>query len=96
MQQGINNSLSCNLKLSIKSLPKECQKLKVNGHESYDFVMLAAGDGMLTSLPATTETDELELLCYRCALNKVEKSFCGRYSNIWNKSSWVSKCPEFE
>lgn len=88
---GLQNISSCNIKLNAKSLPKECQS-----SERYDFVMTAGENGTLTSLPTMSETDELELLCYRCVLKKVEKSSCGRYANIWDKPSKISKCPEFE
>lgn len=41
----------------------------------------------------STETDGVELLCYRCSLKKVAQESCGRYKSVWGNEAWVKQCP---
>jgi hypothetical protein len=38
--------------------------------------------------------DHFELLCYRCAFNKVERGSCGRYKKVHNRPSEAVSCPK--
>jgi|GEM_PF-6420783 len=49
---------------------------------------------VFASFERGAESDDMELLCYRCSLKKKQKSDCGRYSQIWGQEKWASKCPE--
>ena len=46
------------------------------------------------SFKASTESDEKELLCYRCTLGKGSQDKCGRYKNVWQDRKWTENCPK--
>lgn len=48
------------------------------------------------SSSAGSESDELELLCYRCSFKKIDKKYCGRFQSVWDKPQFAPKCPGLE
>ena len=42
----------------------------------------------------SAETDNLELLCYRCTLEKGAKDKCSRFENVWGNRKWTESCPK--
>lgn len=40
------------------------------------------------------ESDDFELLCYRCTLEKGAVGKCGRYKNVWGDRNWTVNCPK--
>src|SRR5262245_17513287 len=46
----------------------------------------------ISDLQNSVTDDNLELLCYRCVLEKADRDTCGRYKSVWGDKKWIMRC----
>jgi len=62
--------------------------------DNYSIVPTGEAGYVQLAFKNSVETDNLELLCYRCTLGKGVKDNCARYENVWGNRSWTEQCPK--
>lgn len=76
-------------------IPEVCSPQKLPFDiENFDLVPSFTAGYFEVSVKNSTESDEKELLCYRCTLGKGSQDKCGRYKNVWEDRKWTEKCPK--
>ena len=60
----------------------------------FQAIQTESGGGTFYVLASNgNETDELELLCFRCTIKNWQGE-CGRFTSVRGNESWAKKCPE--
>ncbi|MNL31617.1 hypothetical protein D3C87_1534150 [compost metagenome] len=88
---------ACSVKEKSPVMRKFCSPVKVPFDlKDYSIIPSADTGYVHLAIKNSTEDDDLELLCYRCTLEKGSKEKCGRYENIWGNRGWTESCPKYK
>ncbi len=96
MQNRGNNHSLANQNIAMTSKVKVCKATSAaNLGFSRALINRSAEGTVLFLAPTmTAEEDSIELICYRCAFGKIEKSKCGRFKEIHGKKTAAENCPK--